>query len=60
VLTLVLLGDYGSVAFLLAAKALVRFKSIEDPEKAEYLLIGTLASLSLAVLGAVGIRLLTQ
>ena len=58
VLTLILFGDYASVGFLMAAKALLRFKSIEDPERAEYLLIGTLASLSLAVLGAVGIRLL--
>jgi hypothetical protein len=60
VLTLVLFGDYAAVGYLMAAKALFRFKSIEDPERAEYLLIGTLASLSLAVLGAVGIRLLLE
>jgi hypothetical protein len=58
VLTLLLLGDYLAVGFVMAAKALFRYKSIEDPEKAEYLLIGTLASFALAVLGAVGIRLL--
>jgi hypothetical protein len=57
-LTLFLLGEYAAMAYLMVAKALVRFKSLEDPETAEYLLIGTLASFTLAILGAVGLRLL--
>lgn len=48
-LTLVLLGQYGAIGFIIAAKALARFKALEDREFAEYFLIGTLASLLLAL-----------
>lgn len=58
VLTLVLLGDYLAVGYLMAAKALLRFRSLEDPETAEYMLIGTLGSLLLTLAGAVGLKLL--
>jgi hypothetical protein len=57
-LTLFLFGEYAAIGYVLAAKTLVRFKSLEDPERAEYLLIGTLASFALAMAGAVGLRLL--
>jgi hypothetical protein len=56
-LTLVLLGEYGALGLIVAAKALARFKALEDREFAEYFLIGTLASLLLALLVGVAVRL---
>jgi hypothetical protein len=49
-------AEYGAVGFVVAAKSLARFKALEDREFAEYFLIGTLASLLLAVLGGVALR----
>ena len=57
-ITFVFLGEYGAVGFVVAAKSLARFKALEDREFAEYFLIGTLASLLLAVLGGLALRLL--
>jgi hypothetical protein len=57
-LTLVLLGEYGAVGWIIAAKSLARFKALEEREFAEYFLIGTLASFLLAVLAGVGLRAL--
>ncbi|MBI2537686.1 MAG: hypothetical protein HYW06_12150 [Gemmatimonadetes bacterium] len=58
-LTLVLLGQYGALGLLIAAKALARFRALEDRDFAEYFLIGTLASLLHALVVGVGVRLLT-
>ncbi len=57
-LTLVLLGEYAAIGWIIAAKSLARFKALEDREFAEYFLIGTLASFLLALLGGMGLRLL--
>lgn len=57
-LTLVLLGQYGALGLLVAAKALARFRALDDRDFAEYFLIGTLASLLHAVVVGVGARLL--
>ncbi|OLC06627.1 MAG: hypothetical protein AUH42_05340 [Gemmatimonadetes bacterium 13_1_40CM_70_11] len=57
-LTFVLLGQYGAVGLIIAAKSGARFKALEDREFAEYFLIGTLASLLLALLGGLGMKLL--
>ena len=57
-LTLVLLGQFGALGLIIAAKSLARFKALEDREFAEYFLIGTLASLLLALLGGLGMRAL--
>ena len=57
-LTLVLLGEYGAVGWIIAAKSLARFKALEEREFAEYFLIGTLSSFLLAVLAGVGLRAL--
>ena len=57
-LTLVLLGDYAAVGWIVAAKSLARFKALEDREFAEYFLIGTLASFLLALLAGIGMRIL--
>src|SRR5205814_2301680 len=59
-LTLVLLGDYAAVGWIVAAKSLARFKQLEDREFAEYFLVGTLASFLLAVLVGVGMRILLK
>jgi len=59
-LTLILLGEYGAVGWIIAAKSLARFKALEDREFAEYFLIGTLASYLLAVLAGVGMRILLK
>lgn len=57
-LTLVLLGQYGALGLVVAAKSLARFKALENRDFAEYFLIGTLASLLLALLGGVALRAL--
>src|SRR2546429_1368402 len=59
-LTLVLLGEYSAVGWIIAAKALARFKALEDREFAEYFLIGTLASFLLAVVGGIGMQVLLK
>ncbi|MFO7654203.1 MAG: hypothetical protein R6X25_10320 [Candidatus Krumholzibacteriia bacterium] len=51
-------GDYAAMAFILAAKALARHKRFEDADFAEYFLVGTLASLLLAIAVAEAYRLL--
>jgi len=56
VLTLVLLGQYGALGFVIAAKSLARFKNLEDREFAEYFLVGTLASLLLALVAGVAVK----
>lgn len=48
-LTLVLLGEWGTLGLVLAAKSIARFKELEDRSFSEYYLIGTLASLLVAV-----------
>jgi len=57
VLTLVLLGQFGALGLVLAAKSVARFKSLDDRDFAEYFLIGTLASVLVALLVGVGVRL---
>ncbi len=59
-LTLVLLGQYGALGLIVAAKSVARFKALEDREFAEYFLIGTLASLLLALAGGLGLRALLR
>jgi len=57
VLTLVLLGQFGALGLVLAAKSVARFKSLDDRDFAEYFLIGTLTSVLVALLVGVGVRL---
>ncbi len=57
-LTLVLLGEYGALGLVVAAKALARFRGMEERDFAEYFLIGTLASLLVALVVGVGVRAL--
>lgn len=56
----ILKGQYGAIGFILAAKAFTRFKALDDRPFAEYVLIGTLLSASLAlVIGGMVQRLLS-
>jgi hypothetical protein len=48
VFTLVLVGQYGALGFVIATKGLARFKDLDHREFAEYFLIGTMLSIVLA------------
>lgn len=48
-LTLILVGQYSAVGFLIAAKSILRYRS-DETLKSEYVLIGTLLSFGTAVL----------
>lgn len=50
ILLLGVLGLYGSIALVLTAKSLARFKQLEDKNFAEKYLVGTLVSLIIAIL----------
>ncbi len=48
--SMVAVGKYEALAFLIAAKGLIRSKQLEDHKYAEYFLIGTLISTTVAVI----------
>lgn len=48
----VVLNEYSIIGFILAAKAFARFKELEKKAYAEYVLIGTLASILIAFVAA--------
>jgi hypothetical protein len=57
VLILVLHGEYAAIGLLVAAKSILRFNEKDRPEiKTEYLVIGTLLSIGLAIITGVTIR----
>lgn len=56
VLALVLNDQFGALGFVLAAKAMARFKSLDDRNFADYFILGTLLSVALAVALALGLR----
>ena len=58
--TLVLADQFGALGLILAAKALARFRALDDRDFAEYVLIGTLASLLLALWVGVAVRLVMK
>lgn len=49
IVTFILTANQAAVGFVIAAKTLARFKQLDDREFAEYYLLGTLASVSIAV-----------
>ena len=58
-LTFVLLGHYNGIGFVLAAKSILRYgeiKSEGDRKLAEYVIVGTLLSFSLAVMLGAALR----
>lgn len=56
ILLLGALGLYGSIALVLTAKSLARFKQLENKEFAEKYLVGTLISLIIAILALLVIK----
>lgn len=50
ILVLAIMGEWGSVGLILAAKSVARFRELDKRDFAEYYLIGTLASTLVAVL----------
>ena len=54
VIILTVIGAYPSIAFIIAAKSIARFKQLDDRNWAEYFLLGTLSSIFLGlVLGLI-------
>jgi Protein of unknown function (DUF3307) len=49
IVTFVLTGAQAAIGFVVAAKTLARFKQLDDRQFAEYYLLGTLASVSVAL-----------
>ncbi|HST61127.1 MAG TPA: hypothetical protein VLK84_20665 [Longimicrobium sp.] len=60
VLVLMAVQAYQAIAFLMAAKGLIRSKDLESRDFAEYFLIGTLASMALALLTGVAAQLFLE
>jgi hypothetical protein len=54
-LAIVSQAGYSAVAFLMAAKGFIRSKDLENREWAEYFLLGTLASMAVALVGGIAI-----
>jgi len=61
VLTFVLLNQYTAITIIFAAKSIARFNELKDRRLAEYYLIGTLSSISFAlVVGIISRIILTE
>lgn len=56
ILLLCLINSISSIGFIIAMKALTRFKQFEDKTFAEYYLIGSMLSISLAIINGSLIR----
>ena len=52
----VLTGTDAAIGFVVAAKTLARFRQLDDREFAEYYLLGTLASVAVAIVTALAGR----
>ncbi len=58
ILTLVTFGPISSLALILTAKSLARFNKMNDRDFAEYYLLGTLTSMSIALVGGLILKYL--
>ena len=56
ILTLTISGAYTSIAFVLTAKSIARYKELEDRDFAEYYIVGTLLSALIAIAGGLFLR----
>ncbi len=56
VLTFVLVDQYTAITVIFAAKSIARFNELKDRKMAEYYLIGTLLSITFALLVGVVVR----
>ncbi len=53
---LIMTGNITTIGFIIAAKALARFKELEDRKFAEYFLVGTLASVGITLVVSLWIK----
>lgn len=56
VIVVILFGTYSAIAFIIAAKSLARFKKLDQPDWAEYFLMGTLTSIFLGSLCGLALK----
>ena len=56
VLTFVLVDHYTAITVIFAAKSIARFNELKDRKMAEYYLIGTLSSITFALLAGIVVR----
>jgi hypothetical protein len=56
IVTLLLVGADAAIGFVIAAKTIARFRQLDDRDFAEYYLLGTLASVSVAIVTALAAR----
>ena len=56
-LTLIILGQYAAIGFIMAAKSILRFKETQT-QKAEYVLIGTMLSFGIAIMIGVFLKII--
>ena len=56
VLTFVLVDQYTAITVIFAAKSIARFNELKDRKMAEYYLIGTLSSITFALLVGIVVR----
>jgi hypothetical protein len=59
-LAIVAAGSYAALAFLMAAKGLIRSRDLENRDWAEYFLLGTLASIVVSLAGGLLIRMMLR
>ena len=57
-LTFVLMGSFTALAFVLAAKSIARFKKLEEKPFAEYYILGTSASLIVALFAGMVVKII--
>jgi len=56
VLTFVLVNQYTAITVIFAAKSIARFNELKDRKMAEYYLVGTLVSITFALLAGIIVR----
>jgi hypothetical protein len=56
IVVFVLTGSEAAVGFVVAAKTLARFRLLDDRDFAEYYLLGTLASVAVAIVSGLAAR----
>ncbi len=56
ILTLALLGEFGTISFVFVAKSMARFEQLKQRQFAEYYLLGTLLSIFFALLVAIAVQ----
>ena len=59
-LTMIAVGSYEALAFLIAAKGLIRAKEFEDRAFAEYFIVGSLTSAAVALAVAIPLNVIIK